>query len=140
MLCPNCQVVMRMAVRQGVEIDYCPNCRGVWLDKGELDKLMERAADEQRASFTPSASPARSSAPVERSRPVEDYDYDDEVLARRPLPPRPDHRDERRPEYRDERRYDDDDRYEKRYDDDYDPRTGKKRKRGFLDELFDIFD
>ncbi len=33
-----------MSERQGVEIDYCPNCRGVWLDRGELDKLLERAS------------------------------------------------------------------------------------------------
>jgi len=33
-----------MAERQGVEIDYCPACRGIWLDRGELDKLLERAA------------------------------------------------------------------------------------------------
>jgi Zn-finger nucleic acid-binding protein len=34
-----------MAERQGVEIDYCPQCRGVWLDRGELDKIIERADD-----------------------------------------------------------------------------------------------
>jgi Zn-finger nucleic acid-binding protein len=33
-----------MAHREGIEIDYCPNCRGVWLDKGELDKIIERSA------------------------------------------------------------------------------------------------
>jgi uncharacterized protein len=33
-----------MADRQGIEIDYCPNCRGVWLDRGELDKIIERSA------------------------------------------------------------------------------------------------
>lgn len=35
-----------MTERQGVEVDYCPNCRGVWLDKGELDKILERASTE----------------------------------------------------------------------------------------------
>lgn len=44
MKCPNCNETLVMADRQGVEIDYCPNCRGVWLDKGELDKLIDRAA------------------------------------------------------------------------------------------------
>jgi Zn-finger nucleic acid-binding protein len=34
-----------MAERQGVEIEYCPNCRGVWLDKGELDKIIERTSN-----------------------------------------------------------------------------------------------
>lgn len=44
MKCPNCNETLVMADRQGVEIDYCPNCRGVWLDKGELDKIIERSA------------------------------------------------------------------------------------------------
>lgn len=45
MKCPTCtDVTLVMADRQGIEIDYCPQCRGVWLDRGELDKLMERAA------------------------------------------------------------------------------------------------
>ena len=41
--CPVCHVELKMADRQGVEIDYCPKCRGVWLDRGELDKLIERS-------------------------------------------------------------------------------------------------
>src|SRR3954451_10990945 len=42
--CPNCpSETLVMSDRQGVEIDYCPNCRGVWLDRGELDKLLERS-------------------------------------------------------------------------------------------------
>ena len=44
MNCPACQHELRMADRQGVEIDYCPQCRGVWLDRGELDKIIERSA------------------------------------------------------------------------------------------------
>ena len=43
MKCPVCtNVDLLMSERQGVEIDYCPNCRGVWLDRGELDKIIER--------------------------------------------------------------------------------------------------
>ena len=45
MQCPNCNETLVMADRQGVEIDYCPKCRGVWLDRGELDKIIERSAD-----------------------------------------------------------------------------------------------
>lgn len=42
MMCPVCgNVELKMAERQGVEIDYCPKCRGVWLDRGELDKIIE---------------------------------------------------------------------------------------------------
>ena len=44
MKCPNCNETLIMADRQGVEIDYCPNCRGVWLDRGELDKIIERTS------------------------------------------------------------------------------------------------
>ena len=45
MNCPVCTTVqLAMSDRQGVEIDYCPSCRGVWLDRGELDKLIERSA------------------------------------------------------------------------------------------------
>lgn len=43
MPCPVCAVPLVMSDRQGVEIDYCPQCRGVWLDRGELDKIIERS-------------------------------------------------------------------------------------------------
>jgi Zn-finger nucleic acid-binding protein len=44
MKCPTCnEVDLVMADRQGVEIDYCPKCRGVWLDRGELDQIIERS-------------------------------------------------------------------------------------------------
>lgn len=44
MLCPVCKTqTLQMAERHGIEIDYCPSCRGVWLDRGELDKIIERA-------------------------------------------------------------------------------------------------
>ena len=52
MKCPNCQNTdLLLSDRSGVEIDYCPTCRGVWLDRGELDKIIERAEryDEERA-------------------------------------------------------------------------------------------
>jgi Zn-finger nucleic acid-binding protein len=47
MPCPVCKVDLVMSDRQGVEIDYCPKCRGVWLDRGELDKIIERNASYQ---------------------------------------------------------------------------------------------
>lgn len=43
MKCPNDETVLAMNERQGVEIDYCPKCRGVWLDRGELDKIIEKS-------------------------------------------------------------------------------------------------
>ncbi|MDZ7363763.1 MAG: zf-TFIIB domain-containing protein [candidate division KSB1 bacterium] len=50
MKCPVCNVELKMAERQGVEIDYCPQCRGVWLDRGELDKIIEKSS---AAAFDP---------------------------------------------------------------------------------------
>lgn len=44
MNCPHCNINLVMTERSGVEIDYCPQCRGVWLDRGELDKIIERMA------------------------------------------------------------------------------------------------
>lgn len=45
MKCPICtNIDLVMSERQGVEIDYCPNCRGIWLDRGELDKIIEKAS------------------------------------------------------------------------------------------------
>ena len=43
MKCPTCDEALAITDRQGIEIDYCPKCRGVWLDRGELDKLIERS-------------------------------------------------------------------------------------------------
>src|SRR5512134_3262847 len=44
MKCPVCNIELLMTDKQGVEIDYCPTCRGIWLDRGELEKLVERMA------------------------------------------------------------------------------------------------
>ena len=51
MNCPVCSVALTMSDRQGVEIDYCPKCRGVWLDRGELDKIIERSAGGEQTTF-----------------------------------------------------------------------------------------
>ncbi len=69
MNCPKCNVSLSISDRQGVEIDFCPQCRGVWLDRGELDKIIERvnlgSAPQQLAP----------PAAHERGR---DYDDDDD--------------------------------------------------------------
>jgi uncharacterized protein len=63
MKCPTCpDTTLTMADRQGIEIDYCAQCRGVWLDRGELDKLMERAI---------------TSAPVQAAQSVPRRDFED---------------------------------------------------------------
>ncbi|MEI6215593.1 MAG: zf-TFIIB domain-containing protein [Desulfuromonadales bacterium] len=54
MKCPICTGVdLKIAERQGIEIDYCPECRGVWLDRGELDKIIERSAVVSQAAVQP---------------------------------------------------------------------------------------
>jgi Zn-finger nucleic acid-binding protein len=59
-----------MADRAGVEIDYCPKCRGVWLDRGELDKIIDRAVVQ-----TPAAPAAPAAAPVAPAPPPQPAAY-----------------------------------------------------------------
>lgn len=49
MKCPVCKIDLVMSERSGVEIDYCPECRGVWLDRGELDKIIDRSSQNSEA-------------------------------------------------------------------------------------------
>ena len=63
MQCPVCRVPLAMSDRQGIEIDYCPQCRGVWLDRGELDKIIERSAPQAAPAPTPASGP-QPSAPL----------------------------------------------------------------------------
>ena len=58
MLCPLDKTTLVMSERQGIEIDYCPSCRGVWLDRGELDKILERSAAESEPARQPAAPPS----------------------------------------------------------------------------------
>jgi hypothetical protein len=53
MKCPIDNAELVMSERQGIEIDYCPTCRGVWLDRGELDKIIERATGPVAAQPAP---------------------------------------------------------------------------------------
>ena len=62
MQCPTDGTTLTMSERSGIEIDYCPTCRGVWLDRGELDKIIER-------SLTQTA-PAGSAPPPRQHRPA----------------------------------------------------------------------
>ena len=59
MKCPNDAATLVMSERSGVEIDYCPECRGVWLDRGELDKILDRADAEASRSAAPAPAPTR---------------------------------------------------------------------------------
>ncbi len=62
MYCPVCKTVnLEMSERQGIEIDYCPQCRGVWLDRGELDKIIERTVP---AAAVPSSTHSAHTQPI----------------------------------------------------------------------------
>ena len=67
MQCPVDGETLVMADRGGVEIDYCPKCRGVWLDRGELDKIIDRAG---AASPAPQAVAPQPAAPVYQHEPL----------------------------------------------------------------------
>lgn len=64
MKCPTDDTTLVMSERSGVEIDYCPQCRGVWLDRGELDKILDRVRTESE-----SAAPATQQATPQRATP-----------------------------------------------------------------------
>jgi hypothetical protein len=53
MSCPHCKTELRIAERQGVEVDYCPDCRGIWLDRGELDRIVERSLNTVGSASAP---------------------------------------------------------------------------------------
>ena len=71
MKCPNDDSPLTMSERSGIEIDYCPECRGVWLDRGELDKIIERSTTQSAPE--PSA-PAAGSYERERDERRQHYD------------------------------------------------------------------
>jgi uncharacterized protein len=101
MKCPIDDSPLSVSSREGVEIDFCPQCRGVWLDRGELDKIIDRAANTLAGS-----TPAYATTPDDRGR------------------------------YDDDRARGDDRSWDDRMSDDR--RDRKRRKRGFLDDLFDF--
>jgi Zn-finger nucleic acid-binding protein len=109
MKCPVClQPDLVMSERQGIEIDYCPQCRGVWLDRGELDKIIERSATQSPAAPPPGQQPYVPQAPPGQQ-----------------------------PVYGQQSGYGGEQRHHKKYDDDYHGGYKKKRK-GFLGDIFDF--
>lgn len=72
MQCPVDGTELMMTDRQGVEIDYCPKCRGVWLDRGELDKIIDRSAHDHAAAVRrPAPQP-----PAPQHHPQHEQPYD----------------------------------------------------------------
>lgn len=76
MKCPLCNVDLIMSERQGIEIDYCPQCRGVWLDRGELDKIIERSTSLAAPAAAPGASYASAPERYDERR-YDDRRYED---------------------------------------------------------------
>lgn len=112
MKCPIDNTDLQMTDRQGIEIDYCPQCRGVWLDRGELDKLIERSESQGSYPITPRPEQPR----YEERRESHDYDH---------------------PAQRRERRdYDDDDHYH--HNGGHNGHHKRHKKEGFLGDLFDF--
>jgi Zn-finger nucleic acid-binding protein len=77
MLCPVDQTTLVMTDRQGVEIDYCPKCRGVWLDRGELDKIIERTDGPRERTSEPSHDTSRPRYEEQRHDQHRSHDDDD---------------------------------------------------------------
>jgi Zn-finger nucleic acid-binding protein len=75
LMCPNDNAAMQTMSRSGVEFDMCPTCRGVWLDRGELEKLMSAASAEFSASAPPQAQRPQERPP---QRAYEERRYDDD--------------------------------------------------------------
>jgi Zn-finger nucleic acid-binding protein len=143
MKCPSCTTTLQITSRQGIEIDYCPQCRGVWLDRGELDKLIDREYqftalrrrdddddDDVRKLKRDDdhyPRPERGTLSPERGALLPDRDdrYDDRPRTDTTYPTR---------------RYDDDDdRYE--YDTRYHPSDPRyRRRKSFLGQVFDFLD
>ncbi len=123
MYCPNpqCQSSperphLLISERAGIEIDYCPQCRGVWLDRGELDKLIEHARQESASE--------RSPEPIRQAEPrPEERRYDERQYADRKYEDR---------KYDNNRKYDEQ-HYKRGYD-----QYGKPRKKSLLSEIFDF--
>ncbi len=111
MRCPDCELDLLLADRTGVEINYCPKCRGIWLERGKLDRLIERSI--------------QGGAPVQRGTQVPGY------------PPDPNYPYQSRPNY-DHDDYDDDRDDHDHRDNGYGPNGKRKRRGGFLGDLLDF--
>ncbi len=129
MKCPVCNENLNIAYKFNVEIDYCPKCRGIWLDRGELEKIIELSINQEYSSYN--------------KKSKENYHYDKDY-----------HYDKNYNEYHQEKNYNrsyDESQYyydkehnkyyDKYYENHryYDKHKKKKKFKSFLEELFDIF-
>lgn len=103
LLCPSCRISLVMSERSGIEIDYCPQCRGIWLDRGELDKIVERATRES----APAPQQQAYAQPQQHEQPHYQQNHQNQQ------------------------------HYQQGYDPHYDQQHGHRRKKSFLQQLFD---
>lgn len=120
--CPKCGADMRTYERSGIHVDQCGECRGIFLDRGELERLM----DAEAAHYAREQGSAHRAAPAQRAAPAPVPDWGGHPSAD-PDRGRVDRR----------RDWDDDD---DEWDDRRDGRAGRGRRRGFLEDVFDLFD
>lgn len=71
MRCPTDSATLVMSERNGIEIDYCPECRGVWLDRGELDKIIDRAQPQQQTPAPAHYAPPAQQQPQQYAPPAQ---------------------------------------------------------------------
>jgi Zn-finger nucleic acid-binding protein len=107
MKCPVDGATLQMSERSGIEIDYCPDCRGVWLDRGELDKIIAKSVEAEAPSAAPQPPPQAAPPPQAPMQPQGG------PWAQPGYPPQPHG-------------------YDPRYG-----HKGYKRKKSFLEEIFD---
>ena len=113
MKCPVCKdVTLLMSEKKGIEIDYCPECRGIWLDRGELEKLIEKEEIYNKEHYESKR----------ESKEYRDDKYDDKYEDK----------------YSERKQYHDDYDYDEKYykNNKY---SKKRRKESFMEEIFDIF-
>lgn len=131
MNCPTDGTTLLMSERQGIEIDYCPECRGVWLDRGELDKILERTQTEANALIAQAAPAEPAPYNPHQQAPAAPQQYTQRG------------QDERYTQRSSDDRYmqrSSDDRYADRRDGGHDPRYTSRKKKSPFDFLGELFE
>ena len=137
LLCPVDQSVMVISARQGIEIDYCPTCRGVWLDRGELNKIIEKSAAPGGAN-APEAPPPPQAAPPPQPHAAPNYPPPPPQAPPPPYPPQPHGGWQPQPPPHHGGHYSPQPHYGHGHGDDYKyGYGGHRRRKSFLEELFD---
>ncbi len=139
--CPECYIELKIANREGVEIDFCPQCRGIWLDHGELEKLIERASHVSYQSYQPPPGYQQGPAPSYQShQPPAHHD----PYAHQGYPPQGQHGHHQNPHSHSNQGYQPSLNDLKRLKHEYKQyKQYKKHKHhpvaGFLEDIFDVF-